>query len=399
MQAAVELLRAAFPHDSWEPASWARLRALLPHVLAVAEHAQRLAVGAEQAGRLLGPGVDVPARARPVPASPPASPPRGRRHRGGARPAAPRRGVAARHAGPGPAGAGSTSPGPATSTNDVLQIGGDRRAPTTTPSASGAAVSALVLQALGDLTGARTQHERALQIGEATLGPDHPTIGIRRNNLGRVLQDLGDLTGARTQYERALQISETALGPDHPTIGIRRNNLGARAAGLGDLRRRPHPVRTRPADRRGRPRPRPPHHRRPAQQPRHACCGTWATCAGARTQYERALQISETALGPDHPTIGVRRNNLGGVLPRPGGPDRRPHPVRTRPADQRDRPRPRPPRPSVSGAATSAACCTALGDLPGARTQYERALQISETALGPDHPQTRQVRRNLDDVV
>ena len=37
--------------------------------------------------------------------------------------------------------------------------------------------------------------------------------------------------------------------------------------------------------------------------------------------------------------------------------------------------------------------------LPGARTQYERALQISEAALGPDHRQTRQVRRNLDDVV
>ena len=30
---------------------------------------------------------------------------------------------------------------------------------------------------------------------------------------------LGDLTGVRTQYERALQISEAALGPDHPTIG------------------------------------------------------------------------------------------------------------------------------------------------------------------------------------
>ena len=36
--------------------------------------------------------------------------------------------------------------------------------------------------------------------------------GIRRNNLGLVLQDQGDLTGARTQHERALQISEAALG-------------------------------------------------------------------------------------------------------------------------------------------------------------------------------------------
>ena len=41
-----------------------------------------------------------------------------------------------------------------------------------------------------------------------------------------MLQDLGDLPGARTQFERALQISEAALGPDHPDVGTLRNNLG-----------------------------------------------------------------------------------------------------------------------------------------------------------------------------
>jgi hypothetical protein len=36
------------------------------------------------------------------------------------------------------------------------------------------------------------------------------------SNLGTVLADLGDLDGARTQHERALEISQTTLGPDHP---------------------------------------------------------------------------------------------------------------------------------------------------------------------------------------
>jgi hypothetical protein len=76
---------------------------------------------------------------------------------------------------------------------------------------------------------------------------------------------------------------------------------------------------------------------------------------GAREQYERALAISEAALGPDHPNVGIRRGNLGGVL--------------------RD-----------------------LGDLPGAREQYERALAISEAALGPDHPTVHALRRHLDSV-
>ena len=41
----------------------------------------------------------------------------------------------------------------------------------------------------------------------------------------------------------------------------------------------------------------------------------------------------------------------------------------------------------------------ALGDLPGAREQYEQALAIGEAALGPDYPTVRTVRRNLDSVV
>jgi hypothetical protein len=40
----------------------------------------------------------------------------------------------------------------------------------------------------------------------------------------------------------------------------------------------------------------------------------------------------------------------------------------------------------------------ALGDLPGAREQLERALAISEAALGRDHPTVRTLRRNLDSV-
>jgi hypothetical protein len=39
-----------------------------------------------------------------------------------------------------------------------------------------------------------------------------------------------------------------------------------------------------------------------------------------------------------------------------------------------------------------------LGDLPGAREQFERALTISEAALGPDHPTVRTMRGNLDSV-
>jgi tetratricopeptide (TPR) repeat protein len=74
--------------------------------------------------------------------------------------------------------------------------------------------------------------------------------------------------------------------------------------------------------------------------------------AGARAQLERALEISEAALGPNHPTVAIRRTNLGVML-------------------------------------------RELGDLAGAREQHERALEISEAALGPNHPTVAIRRTNL----
>ncbi len=64
-----------------------------------------------------------------------------------------------------------------------------------------------------------------LEISEAALGSNHPTVATRRNNLGLMLRDLGDLEGARAQYERALVIGEAALGPDHPTMATIQGNL------------------------------------------------------------------------------------------------------------------------------------------------------------------------------
>jgi len=41
------------------------------------------------------------------------------------------------------------------------------------------------------LAGARTHYERALEIGQTTLGSDHPYAVIFRRNLEEVVQQLG----------------------------------------------------------------------------------------------------------------------------------------------------------------------------------------------------------------
>jgi tetratricopeptide (TPR) repeat protein len=181
-EAAVTLLRAAFPNESWEVSSWPACEELLPHLLAAAGHAERLGIAGEAASWLLD-------RASTY-----------LRERGQYRQAKP---LAERAITIAEAAARLGDPQVAWRRDTLGRV----------------------LRALGDLPGAREQYERALAISEAALGPDHPTMATLRNNLGLVLQDLGDLPGAREQYERALAIGEAALGPDHPNVRTMRRNL------------------------------------------------------------------------------------------------------------------------------------------------------------------------------
>ena len=73
-----------------------------------------------------------------------------------------------------------------------------------------------LLDAQGDLAGARPYYERALAVCERVLGPAHPDTANSINNLGYLLRAQGDLAGARPYYERALAVCERVLGPAHP---------------------------------------------------------------------------------------------------------------------------------------------------------------------------------------
>jgi tetratricopeptide (TPR) repeat protein len=76
----------------------------------------------------------------------------------------------------------------------------------------------------------------------------------------------------------------------------------------------------------------------------------------AKPLAERAVALTETALGPEDLEVGWRRDELGRVL-------------------------------------------QDLGHLPAARAQFERALQIGEAALGPDHLDIGTWRSNLGAVL
>jgi hypothetical protein len=143
-QAAVELVDTAFPHRSQELTSWWTCERLLPHVLAVTDHAEELDVAGKQVGRLL-------TRASAYLWS------RGRQRE--ARPVAER------------------------ALTVTQQVFGPDHPETAIPHNN----LGLVLRDLGDLAEARAEHERGIQIGKTTVGPDHPDMATWHNNLGLVL--------------------------------------------------------------------------------------------------------------------------------------------------------------------------------------------------------------------
>ncbi len=118
---------------------------------------------------------------------------------------------------------------------------------------------------------AESMIRRALTIGEASLGPDHPDVVIRLANLASVLLDTNRLGEAEPLFRRALAIGEASYGPDHPTVSLRLNNL---ANLLRDTNR----------------------------------------LSEAESHYRRALAIDEARSGSDHPDVAVDLTNLGGLL-------------------------------------------------------------------------------------
>ncbi|MBI2154963.1 MAG: CHAT domain-containing protein, partial [Candidatus Rokubacteria bacterium] len=203
----------------------------------------------------------------------------------------------------------------------------------------------------GDYAAARPLYERALQIREQALGPNHPLVAVTLNSLGLLSRQTGDYAAARPLYERALRIREQALGPTHALVAMSLNDFAELLRFTGDY-------------------------------------------AAARPLYERALQIREQAFGPNHPAVAMTVNSLAELL-RVSGNYAAARPLYERALNIREQAL-GPTHPSVAFTLTGFGfLLQATGDHAAARPLYERALQIHEQALGPQHPAVAVARNHL----
>src|SRR5229473_1110200 len=80
---------------------------------------------------------------------------------------------------------------------------------------------------------AETFYQRAITIGEQTLGPEHPEIAALLNNLSQLCRDQEKYEEVELLLQRAIAIGEQKLGPEHPDLAIYLNNLAVFYTDLG----------------------------------------------------------------------------------------------------------------------------------------------------------------------
>jgi tetratricopeptide (TPR) repeat protein len=90
-----------------------------------------------------------------------------------------------------------------------------------------------VLLLMGDLAGASSPLDRALEIRRRTLSAAHYDIAETLTNLGDLAYRKGDLETARFRFQEALDISIKNRGPTHKVVATALNNLALVRSGQG----------------------------------------------------------------------------------------------------------------------------------------------------------------------
>lgn len=202
-----------------------------------------------------------------------------------------------------------------------------------------------------DLVRAEELFARALRITQRWFGPNHRYLCIYGANLGGALERQGNLVGAQREYERALGVAETAHGGDHPAVASVLMDLGDVLADMRELDE-------------------------------------------ARRMLDRALTITRIAYGPVHTQISSILTALLPVYQLRGERRRLIELAGSTLAISERVYGSRHPR-VVRDLTHLASILQRLGQTEASREQYERALEIGARIYAPDHLKLANLRSRL----
>jgi CHAT domain-containing protein len=253
--------------------------------------------------------------------------------------------------------------------------------------------------------------QRALEITEKVLGPEHLNTAESLNNLAGMYQAIGAYAKAEPLYRRALVINEKILELEHsnPTLspddlaelnrstGAAVNNLASLYQAMGAYAKA-EPLYERVLAI---------FENAPDPDAKTAAEYTAATLnnlaelfrvtgayAKAEPLYKRAHELNEKMLGPDHPNTALSLNNLAEFYRTTGAYAKAEPLYRRALAINEKMLGPEHPHTALS--------LNNLGGLLYAMTRYaaaeplfQRSLAIRQNVLGPEHPDTATAHNNL----
>ena len=195
----------------------------------------------------------------------------------------------------------------------------------------------------GRLHDAETAFGRALAIGRATRGENHPNVAATIGNLATVMENESRFAEAEDLYKRTLATYEKLYGSNHPITAIGLNNLANVYADQG---------RTQEA-------------------------------AGLQ---QRVVAIYERVFGPDSPDVGRGLANLATSYRELGRKDealslyQRALLIMERKFGENS-------GPTALALGATGRVLQDVGRLEEAAQDFDRALKINERVLGPEHPE------------
>ncbi|HKX31148.1 MAG TPA: CHAT domain-containing protein, partial [Blastocatellia bacterium] len=226
--------------------------------------------------------------------------------------------------------------------------------------------------------------ERAVEIRERVLGPDHAETADAINGLALIYLNQGNYSRAESLFQQALAIRERALGPWHPDVSGVLGNLAVLFSINGDYGRA-EPLFQRALK-----------IRETSLGPEHALVAQSSTNLGqlyrergddvrAEPLFLRAIEIWERVSGPEHYDLADPLNNLG-QLYRDRGEYAKAEPLLERALVILEKSRG--PESGITAIALDSLAELYLerGDDAKAEPLFQRALKIWERAQGPEHP-------------
>jgi tetratricopeptide (TPR) repeat protein len=206
----------------------------------------------------------------------------------------------------------------------------------------------------GDYENAIEYHEKALEIRQKTLPPNHPDLAQSYNNIGGVYDNMGEYSKALSFYEKALEIYQKTLPPNHPDLATSYNNIAMVYMNMGEYSK-------------------------------------------ALSFFEKTHEIFEKTLPPNHPSLATSYNNIGGVY-RNMGEYSKALSFYEKALEIKQKTLP-PNHPSLAASYNNIAFVyDSMREYSKALAYFERALDIYKRSLPPNHPHTQSVRESIEFV-